>query len=166
MKRKVYGIDVGKLIKEKDEEEEEKKVDWESLSPFPYAFNGDLPVNNPHHIELDSKIHLVGGLEPLFDDDIECDSWVPSLKIYELEHEFDVSGDKKKPRFEVCESVPKAPLPYGMLMSQVAKISGDYYFLVFEGILPMSIDCSFWVLRSRLRVGMLALSSSFLKRKS
>ena len=150
MKRKICGIDVIELMKEKEEEEEKKQVDWESLPPFPCAFNGDLPVIRSHPIELDSKIYLVGGLKPLLKDDIECDKWVPCLRTYELELDFDVSGIRR-PRFEVCDLFSTAPLQFGLFMSTVTEISGDYYFLLYDGMLPMTMDCSFWVLRSRLK---------------
>ncbi|XLR55243.1 hypothetical protein S83_005915 [Arachis hypogaea] len=59
---RICGIDTMKLITP----EEEETVNWENLPPFPFDFSVDLPRICMYALELDSKIHLVGGRQYYF----------------------------------------------------------------------------------------------------
>ncbi|XP_057744384.1 uncharacterized protein LOC130962244 [Arachis stenosperma] len=146
LRRRICGVDVMKLITpEKDGEE---AVDWKNLPPFPFDFSVDLPLGRMFAFELDSKIHLVGGVKYLSESAASYDgASEPCKKVYELDL------DKK----EVKESNSIYDFP-GFINTRyyiLHKIGSDYYLIKMCGwdrLIPGSAPHNFWVLRSGTRV--------------
>ena len=157
---KIVGMDVGKLIQGKPEEE--FAVDWGSLPSPPFDFSTDLPHMHMHPFVFDSKIHLAGGVVMWSPSQSHPPTklqklWVPSYEIYELDiidNDDEEKENKKRkepqPLLTVTESVPKAPVPFDSLESLVANISGDAYFLVYNRMVTGG-ERGIWVLRSGLK---------------
>ncbi|QHO25923.1 uncharacterized protein DS421_12g385190 [Arachis hypogaea] len=160
---KIYGINLKKLIPEKEEqdedenEEQNKEVeDWKNLPNFCFDFSKDLSLRYMHALELDSKIHLIGGQKCNSEDG----SYKPSNKVYKLDFDFtdddddddDDDNNKEEPQINESELIPQTPTYFGEDKCLVTKIRGDHYFLILDDAAPASVpNNNFWVLRSETR---------------
>ncbi|XP_057745718.1 uncharacterized protein LOC130963630 [Arachis stenosperma] len=125
MRTKICGIDVMKLIT--PEKDEEDAVDWENLPPLPFDFSVDLPLGRMFALELDSKIHLVGGIKYMSRYDYYFDGayYTTCNKVYEL--------DLDKKEVEESKSIDDAPELSVSGFSTLHKIESDYYFMLMCG---------------------------------
>ncbi|QHO25924.1 uncharacterized protein DS421_12g385200 [Arachis hypogaea] len=144
MRTKICGIDLMKLITP-----EKEAVDWENLPPLPFDFSMDLPLGRTFALELDSKIHLVGGVKYMSSYDYSFDNafYTPCNKVYEL--------DLDKKEVEESKSIDDAPELSVSGYSTLHKIGSDYYFMRMCGLggfLPDNGAQNFWVLRSGTKV--------------
>ncbi|XLU46937.1 uncharacterized protein LOC107626389 [Arachis ipaensis] len=144
MRTKICGIDLMKLITP-----EKEAVDCENLPPLPFDFSMDLPLGRTFALELDSKIHLVGGLKYMSSYDYYFDHafYTPCNKVYEL--------DLDKKELEESKSIDDAPELSVSGFTTLHKIGSDYYFMMMCGLggfIPDNGDQNFWVLRSGTKV--------------
>ncbi|MED6156567.1 hypothetical protein PIB30_015453 [Stylosanthes scabra] len=105
-----------------------------------------------HALELDSKIHFIGGHE-CKEEDGTC---IPSKEVYELDLDYDSDDDNddedNKANLNASETIPQAPIHLGEDRCFVTKIKEDYYFLILDDAAPTSKPKdNFWVLRSETR---------------
>ncbi|XLR12451.1 uncharacterized protein [Arachis hypogaea] len=123
---RICGIDTMKLITP----EEEETVNWENLPPFPFDFSVDLPRICMYALELDSKIHLVGGRQYYFPyHPHNHGAFQFSKKVFEL--------DLDKKEVEESKSIDDAPTDFDTQFTTCYKVRSDYYFIETGGFAPV-----------------------------
>ncbi|MED6156560.1 hypothetical protein PIB30_015446 [Stylosanthes scabra] len=122
---RICGIDVTKLIK--PEEEEEEAVDWEKQPPPPFDSNINLGV----HARFGLRIQ-------------DCSHWrhlsgaKPSNKFYEV--------DLDKEEVVESKSIKDSELTFNSMHHHLHKIGDDYYyFIMMDDVKPMACDHNFRV---------------------
>ncbi|MED6200607.1 hypothetical protein PIB30_086842 [Stylosanthes scabra] len=147
---KVYGIDICDLVSQP--KEEEAVVNWDSLPPIPAALKADLPAFCTQLVELGSNFCLFGGFCYPQRGGSRCGS--PSFKVFELKLiQFQLQREDPRKKLTCRESklIPQPPQPFGKLLSECFEIRGDFYFIVFDPMVPAPSPTFSWVLRSRTR---------------
>ncbi|XP_015951412.1 uncharacterized protein LOC107476168 isoform X2 [Arachis duranensis] len=139
---RICGIDSMKLITP----EEEETVNWENLPPFPFDFSVDLPRICMYALELDSKIHLVGGRQYYFPyHPRHHGAFQFSKKVFEL--------DLDKKEVEESKSIDDAPTDFDTQFTTCYKVRSDYYFIETGGFAPVEHPPHYFsVLRSGTKV--------------